>query len=142
MFEAEDNELIDGLTFDEWMDMIPVGLEKMSEAEKEEAHREADIRIAQIREKRTSDELWRAKVYGKKDGYYPPPAVPNYEHMRVASPSKALYYSQEPTGTPEQDEILMRGVDYRKAGGKMLTKEEFFANMRAAIELGASRARL
>lgn len=136
-----EEELIDGLTFDEWMDMIPVGLEKMTAAQKEEAHREADIRIAEIREKRAADESWQAKVYGKKDGYYPT-TTPNYENMRVAAPSKTPYYSQKPTGTPEQDEILMRGVAYRKAGGKMLTKEEFFANMRAAIELGASRVRL
>ena len=130
----EDLELIDGLTFDEWLDLIPVGVENMTDAQKQEALREADIRIAGIREKRASDESWQTKVYGKKDGCYPLPTAPNYEDMRVSSPSNALYYSQKPTGTPEQDEILMRAAARRRAGEKGYTAAEFRAHMNAAIE--------
>ena len=130
----EDLELIDGLTFDEWLDMIPVGLEKMTEAQKQEALREVNIRVAEIREKRADDESWQTKVYGKKDGYYPPPTAPNYKDMKVSAPLKALYYSQKPTGTLEDDKAIMMSIARRDAGVKPYTAEECKARMRAAIE--------
>jgi len=135
----EDLELIDGLTFDEWLDMIPVDLEKMTETQKQEALREVNIRVAEIREKRADDESWQTKVYGKKDdgssadeyGRY---EIPKFEPMKVSAPPTPYYLSMRPTGTPEDDERLMRGVEYRKAGGKMMTKEEVFAGLKAAID--------
>ncbi|MCL2689327.1 MAG: hypothetical protein FWE57_05720, partial [Chitinispirillia bacterium] len=97
-----------------------------------------DIRIAQIREKRTSDELWRAKVYGKKDddssmNRYENYEAPKYEPMKVASPSRGPYYLMEPTGTPEDDERLMEAIAYRKSGGKYYTLDEWKARMKTVI---------
>ena len=39
-----------------------------------------------------------------------------------------------------QDERIREAIEYRKAGGRFLTRDEFAANMRGAIERGASYA--
>jgi hypothetical protein len=124
-----ENELIDGLTFDEWLDMIPTGVESMTEAELAQAHLEADVRIAAIRKER-AEKPWQAAVYGKKNEYS---LTANYKNLMVAEPP-APYYSMNPTGTPEQDEILMKSIAHRNAGGKFYTAAECKARMRAAID--------
>ncbi|MCL2220677.1 MAG: hypothetical protein FWC23_11020 [Chitinispirillia bacterium] len=138
---AEEDELIDGLTFDEWLDMIPVGVERMTEAEKGEALRDVKARAAAIREERAAAGVnWRAKVYGKADGAeakLTPYHVPVNEQLMVGEPP-APYYGADDY---DPDEFLEKAEEYRLAGGRFLTVEEFFANMDAAIKLGASLAR-
>jgi len=124
---AEDEELIDGLTLDEWCDMIPVGVEKMTEAEKAEALREVDVRVAAIRQERFGGKPWQTAVYGKRGGY---PSSTVGDPLMVAEPQAAYGL----TGTPEQDAILEEAEARRRAGCKFYTLEEFRAHMTAAIE--------
>jgi len=124
---AEEEELIDGLTFDEWCDLIPVGLEKMTEVEKAEAGRERDARVAAIRQERFGGKPWQTAVYGKRDTY---PAATGGDPLMVAEPQAAY----GPTGTPEQEAAIFESIARRDAGERFLTAEEFFANLRAAID--------
>lgn len=125
---AEEDELIDGLTFDEWLDMIPVGVERMTGAQKEEELRKVKIRVAAIREERAAaGEDWRANVYGKGDrGRYDMP--PASEPLVVGEPTPLWADDYDP------DEFLEKAEEYRLAGGRFLTIEEFFDGLRAAID--------
>jgi len=129
-----EEELIDGLTLDEWCDMIPVGVEKMTDAEKAAAHREVDIRVAAIRKERFGEKPWQAGVYGKQGEY---PAYTGDGSLTLAEPQAAY----GPTGTPEQDAILEETEAYRKAGGRFMSVNEFFAGLDAAID-GVKNARV
>jgi hypothetical protein len=123
-----EEELIDGLTFDEWMDMIPVGVEDMTETEKAAALKDVNVRVAAIREERFGGKPWQEAVYGKWGGRS---SDASGDPLMVAEPPGASY---GPTGTPEQDAILERAEAYRKAGGKFIPAEECIARMKATIE--------
>jgi hypothetical protein len=122
-------ELIDGLTFDEWLNIIPADVENMTETELENAIQKANARVTTIKQKRT-EKSWQADVYGKKEEYY---STSGHNSIMVAEPPY-LYYSIEPTGTPEQDEVILKSIANRNAGGKFYTAEECKAHLKTAFD--------